>query len=196
MVNVARSVPLQILPMLIENNMGGHIIKYTSSGILYEAQTEEQRREEEADDDIPAGCYAPRISIEGKRHIKYKRKESFECEGTMFRHTAVSWRDAPVQFKSPHKVEADEDGNTCYSYEHKIEDLDPFGCEIYWKTIWDKCTSCFEADNSFMNWAIQASSPERVTAIQAAQRKRKAHEGKLDGKEDSKVRKGALKTEE
>mmetsp|Transcript_4357 Transcript_4357/g.9868 ORF Transcript_4357/g.9868 Transcript_4357/m.9868 type:complete len:247 (+) Transcript_4357:84-824(+) len=192
---VGNRVPKQILHYLISAE-GGRIIETTAHGSLFEAasrrQKQEQREEENDSDDMGAGCYAPKISIEGSRTMACKRKENFSCDGMMYRHTDVSWEDAPIEFKRPHEVEAKK-GSPAESicYEHKIEDLMPFDCDVYWKTIWEKCMSCHEADQKFKRWAMRASTPGAIVV-----RKKRQADDKAEGQGKAKAQKGNLKSEE
>ena len=116
------------------------------------------------------GCM-PKLSVEGSRHKWCVRTDDFVCDGTMFRHTEVSWEDAPVEFKRSHQVEASQGAPVrSMNYEHMIEDLMPFDCHVYWEPVWEKCPACHKADQGFKAWATRASTP----AALAAQKKRKA----------------------
>ena len=42
--------------------------------------------------------------------------------------------------------------------QEKIEDVTPFGCDVYWKPITEQCKSCHDADKAFEQWVKQASS--------------------------------------
>lgn len=210
--SLPKSLPKQYLQYIISSE-GGRTIASTAHGDLFEVpsrrQRQEQREEEEADSDN--GAYPPfaKISIEGSRTMLCKRTQSFVCDGTMYRHTDVSWKDAPIEFKQQHSVEAKEGApaeSESVCYEHKIEDLMPFDCHVYWKTVWEKCKSCHKADQAFKCWAMRASTP----VGKVASKKRKADEiaapasssaesEEADGEEDSqgetKVRKGNLKSD-
>lgn len=119
---------------------GGRTLKVTAYGDIFEVKSHreaERERQEEEDYDRydedsfdPMDSVPPKISVEGDRHRHYNRTEKFTCDGTMYRHSAVSWKDAPIEFKLPHEVQASKENPVkCYSYEHKIEDLTPFYCD-------------------------------------------------------------------
>ena len=69
-------------------------------------QEKEEKRQDEAmtNEDMPAGCYMPKISVVGSRIVSFKEKKNFMCNGTMLRHTIMSWADAPAKFQRPHRV--------------------------------------------------------------------------------------------
>ena len=114
------------------------------------------------------GCM-PKLSVEGSRHKWCVRTDDFVCDGTMFRHTEVSWEDAPVEFKHSHEVEASQDAPVrSMNYEHKIEDLMPFDCHVYWEPVWEKCPVCHKADQGFKAWAKRASTPAAMAAQKRA----------------------------
>lgn len=200
------TIPMQILRHIMSTE-SGRIIERTSHGDVFEArsrqQREEQRQEDEAaDEGVPAGGYMPKISIEDSRTRVCKRTENFVCDGTMYRHTGVSWKDAPVEFKRSHEVDAKKEAPAqSICYENKIEDLTPFDCQVYWEIVWEKCSSCDKADQAFKRWAMRASTPGAM----AARKKRTLDEvasaptspsaGEADGQGDAKIRKGNLKTE-
>ncbi|KAL7550551.1 hypothetical protein ACHAWF_013774 [Thalassiosira exigua] len=179
----------------------GRTIALTPHGNIYEAksrrQKEEQRRSKaEEDEGLPAEGYLPKNSVEGSRTRSGKRMGNFVCDGTLYRHTAVSWKDAPVEFKHAHRVEATKESPVrSFRYEHKIEDLLPFDRSVYWKTIWEKCDSCHRADDEFSLWAMRASTPGAI----AASKKRKAEEvaaaEEPEGQGKPKACKGSLKSE-
>eukprot|EP00613_Pedinella_sp_CCMP2098_P036968 CAMPEP_0171814724 /NCGR_PEP_ID=MMETSP0991-20121206/79893_1 /TAXON_ID=483369 /ORGANISM="non described non described, Strain CCMP2098" /LENGTH=319 /DNA_ID=CAMNT_0012428375 /DNA_START=12 /DNA_END=968 /DNA_ORIENTATION=+ len=139
--------------------VGGRPVEYTTHGDVFEVRSRrewEEKRAKDQEDDYDGGG-------------------GINVDGTMYRHTSLSWEDAPVEFKRPHEVEASKGrGKAVRSvcYEHKIEDSTPFDCDVYWEAVWEKCPACQEADQSFKRWAVRASTPAAV----AAQKKRKAGE--------------------
>jgi len=185
--------------------VGGRPVEYTTHGDVFEVRSRrewEEKRAKDQEDDYDGGGgipWMPKISVEGIRTKSYTRTNNFMCDGTMYRHTSLSWEDAPVEFKRPHEVEASKGrGKAVRSvcYEHKIEDSTPFDCDVYWEVVWEKCPACQEADQSFKRWAVRASTPAAV----AAQKKRKAGEeaasasastsaDEVDGQGETKVRK-------
>lgn len=153
------------LQMMRETVMqgGGRQLAVLRQGTLYEvaSRSEKQEWEEECFDDgpMPAGCYMTKTSVEGKRTRELQATKDFLCEGTMYRHTRVSWEDAPMEFKKAHAVKASKsEPVVVVKYQHKIEDLMPSQCDIYWKTIWRKCAACHGNDNEFKNWIVATSA--------------------------------------
>ena len=54
----------------------------------------------------------------------------------MYKHTKASWENAPIQFENAHFVKAPKtEPVKMFKYQHQIEDLTPFDCDVYWKTI-------------------------------------------------------------
>ena len=169
---------------------GGYTLRVESLAEKKERQIEEECR----DEDPPAGYYEPRISVVGSRNKTYKKKE-FTCDGTMFRHTILSWVDAPIKFQEPHRVKGRSPVERI-CHEEKIEDLTPFDCAVYWKPITEQCKSCHDADKAFEQWVKRASSTGGQAALALAGKKRKAEEV-TEGDDQRKVnaRKGNLKAD-
>jgi len=169
---------------------GGYTLRVESLAEKKERQIEEQCR----DEDPPAGYYEPRISVVGSRNKTYKKKE-FTCDGTMFRHTILSWVDAPIKFQEPHRVKGRSPVESI-CHEEKIEDLTPFDRDVYWKPITEQCKSCHDADKAFEQWVKRASTTGGQAALALAGKKRKAEEvNEGDDQREVKARKGNLKAD-
>ena len=83
----------------------------------------------------------------------------------MYRHTKASWENAPVQFENAHFVKVSKATPVeMLEYQHEIEDLTPFDCDVYWKTIWCKCTACHKKDMQFRDWIASACSGTSASA--------------------------------
>lgn len=159
------------LQMMMETVMqgGGRQLAVLRQGTLYEvaSRSEKQEWEEECFDDgpMPAGCYMTKSSVEGSRTRESQATKDFLCEGTMYRHTRVSWKDAPMEFKKAHAVKASKsEPVVVVKYQHKIEDLTPFDREVYWKTIWRKCAACHGNDIEFKNCIVRSTRQSATSA--------------------------------
>lgn len=89
--------------------MGGRTLESTKHGDVFEIRSlreiEKQRAEDQEDDDDYGGTgFMPKISVEGSQLKSYARNDSFICDGTMYRHTSMSWEDAPIKFRRSHEV--------------------------------------------------------------------------------------------
>jgi len=193
------SYPDQVM-LYMMNQYNYHIVDVTENGgytLRVESLAEKKERQiEEAcrDEDPPAGYYEPRISVVGSRNKTYKKKE-FTCDGTMFRHTILSWVDAPIKFQEPHRVKGRSPVESI-CHEEKIEDLTPFDRDVYWKPITEQCKSCHDADKAFEQWVKRASTTGGQAALALAGKKRKAEEvNERDDQREVKARKGNLKVD-
>lgn len=179
------------------NEMGLRTIRYTRHGnilrMLSRQEIEEKRQDETmANEGLSAGCYAPKITVEDSRTVSFKDKKKFMCNGTMLRHTIMSWADAPAKFQKPHRVD-EESPVQSVCYQDKIEELMPFDCTVYWKTVWEKCMSCHKADKEFERWAIRTSTPGGKEACK--KRKPGAIEDEANGQGEAKSQKINLEEE-
>ena len=142
---------------------GGWELERISGGVLYEMPSiyEKSRGHElmEAlNEPIPPGCYPVKSSVEGERVKKVKRTRRFFCDGAMFRHTKHKRKDAPMDCRRSHEVCCNEDGPAiAIQYQHLMEDLTPFDCDVYWQTIWTKCEACHTSDLQFEAWVRSQS---------------------------------------
>lgn len=140
---------------------GYNIVDFTENGYILRVESlaeKEERLFEKMcrEHALPAGYYEPRISVMGRRSETCTKRE-FMCDGTMFRHTSLSWVDAPVKFQQPHRVES---GSPVISIcnKERIRDVTPYGCDVYWKTLTEQCKSCYDADKAFKLWVNRAST--------------------------------------
>ena len=148
---------------------GGRELEKLGGGTLYEVASryddeEAERRKQAARRAFFELGGAPgwrvKSSVERKRTRVAKALEhDFLCEGTMFRHTAKSWKDAPRQLQPPHEVQVTDSAPAdVLVREHLIEDLTPFSRDVYWIPVWRKCKACQESDAAFRTWVAEAQA--------------------------------------
>ena len=146
---------------------GGRKLGVYGGGTLYEkaSKYEEEVMEREAEaywEPVNAGTYPTKSSIEGKRTRVKKLTEDFICEGTMYKHTKMTWAEAPVEFQHPHEVQASESNPVnVLVHQHLIEDLLPFERDVYWATVWQKCGMCRQSDDAFKRWVATSRRVKR-----------------------------------
>ena len=109
------------------------------------------------DTEMPAGAYAVKSSVEDTEIKKGSIASNFQCDGCMFRHTKFTWQGAPADCRPAHEVRASaQEPAVAVTCRHLIEDLLPFDCDVYWKTVWVKCEACHACDIKFMEWVAAA----------------------------------------
>ena len=146
---------------------GGRKLGMYGGGVLYEkpSKYEQEVMERAAEaywEPHNPGTYPTKSSIEGKRTRMKKVTADFLCEGTMYKHTKMTWACAPVEFQDPHEVKASERNPiNILAHEHLIEDLLPFDRDVYWATVWQKCGMCHQRDDAFKQWVATARPLKR-----------------------------------
>lgn len=152
-----------LLQFIFKATLGGRTIKVSRYGNVFEVKSDKEIEWKEnarnlhnyydqikTHDTIDIGH--PVMSADDCRVIFQNRTDDFKCEGTMYRHTKVSWKDAPIEFKEKHDVIVRADSPT---QTVRFEELDT--SNGIWHCVWEKCTLCHEADKSFLKWAEQST---------------------------------------
>ena len=141
---------------------GGRRLQKTGGGILYEAASRREKKcwtqaaQQPSDYGLLTGgvCHLPKCSVEGERTKESLARKDFVCDGTLYRHTKLSWGEVPVQYREAHGVKVSErQPAKTFVHQHLIEDLTPFERHLYWETIWRKCATCHRNDCRFGAWA-------------------------------------------
>ena len=145
---------------------GGRELEKLGGGTLYEMYSRYEGEQAKAQGRaFRQAFFEPQLAPGGaiKSSVQRKRtrvaktpEHNFLCEGTMFRHTKKSWKDAPCELQPPHEVRiADSAPADILVREHLIEDLSPFSRDVYWIPVWRKCTVCQERDAAFRMWVAR-----------------------------------------
>ena len=162
---------------------GGRRLGKTGGGILYEAASRYERTCWEQESGMPndhgwmnAGCHLPKCSVEDERVKDRLATKDFVCEGTLYRHTRLSWGQVPIEYSDAHEVGASKAWPVkAFVYQHLIEDLMPFDRVVYWQTIWRKCVTCHSNDCRFKAWATSRKVGARCKATTDAARRGPKH---------------------
>ena len=146
---------------------GGRKLGMYGGGVLYEKTSKYEREvmEREAEaywEPHNPGTYPTKNSIKGKRTRMKKVTEDFLCEGTICKHTKMTWAESPVEFQHPHEAKASErNPMNVLAHQHLIECLLPFERGVYWATVWQKCGMCLQRDDAFKLWVATARPLKR-----------------------------------